>query len=229
MILNNISIIPFLAYKYFKRVFVIIGLFVISVGATKVSAITISFDGLLDSQSPINTYSESGFLIEPLNGNWFYSGYGNPKPAIIFIRPASEVTTSASIKVTNNGNGFYFNSIDLYSSVTAIPYIFTGFLDSYKVFSVNGTLPNTFGRYKNVQNLHSEQLIDTLEITLFNPGTGCCSNPVGLDNIEVKPESQPVPPPAATNPIPTLSEWAMILLVLMLAGAGYSFGRSRLE
>ncbi len=35
-------------------------------------------------------------------------------------------------------------------------------------------------------------------------------------------------PPEPAKPIPTLSEWAMILLVLMLAGAGFLFGRSRL-
>ncbi len=35
-------------------------------------------------------------------------------------------------------------------------------------------------------------------------------------------------PPEPAKPIPTLSEWAMIMLVLMLAGAGFLFRRSRL-
>jgi hypothetical protein len=40
-------------------------------------------------------------------------------------------------------------------------------------------------------NSSSTQTIDTLRITLSNPATDCCSNPVGLDNIVANPVAEP--------------------------------------
>jgi hypothetical protein len=82
--------------------------------------------------------------------------------------------------------------MDLYSSLTTIPYLVTGLRDSSPVFTVAGIVPNTFGSFATV-NSNSTQIIDTLRIALSNPATPCCSNPVGLDNIV----ASPVPEPAS--------------------------------
>jgi hypothetical protein len=55
---------------------------------------------------------------------------------------------------------------------------------STKVFSVSGTVPNTFGELATVANPDAGDLIDTLVIELTN-GTACCKNPMGLDNVRL--------------------------------------------
>lgn len=108
---------------------------------------------------------------------------GSPSAA---LAETSEETTvvEAGIEVTSDNLPFQFYAVDVYSSMTPIPYRFIGFLDSQVVFDVIGTEPNTFGSFATVENPEEAEFIDTLEIILTNdcPLSG---NPMGLDNIVV--------------------------------------------
>jgi len=148
------------------------------------ASVTIAFEGLSVNGSLITTYLESGFTVSPTSGSWqALTTYGNPAPSAIFIRSAAEPTITSEIQVTGDGSAFTFSSVDLYSSITPIPYTITGLRNSASVFEVSDTVPNTFGNFATVLNPHATAVIDTLLITLSNPATPCCSNPVGLDNI----------------------------------------------
>jgi hypothetical protein len=150
--------------------------------------LTVTFSGLSGAAnfSAFSGYSVSGVSVQPASGSWLImTGYGHPAPAIIFQRSAFDPTTSASAQVTAGGSPFFFNAVDLYSSLTTIPYVLTGTLGGTTVFTVSNTVPNTFGAFVTVTNPQATSLIDTLTIQLSNPATPCCSNPVGLDNIVV--------------------------------------------
>lgn len=160
------------------------------------SAATIGFNGLL-TNAPVTNYAESGFTVSAVSGNWqAFIGYGNPAPLIQFIRQADQPTISASVQVTAGGSPFTFSAVDLYSSITTIPFVFQGFLNSIPVFTVSGTVPNTFGAFATRANPNAALPIDALLITLSNPATPCCANPVGLDNIVVNAAPTAVPEPA---------------------------------
>jgi hypothetical protein len=148
--------------------------------------VTIAFGALSNNGSPFTTYTESGFIVSAVSGNWeVLMTYGNPAPSIIFRRMASEPTINAEVKISAGGSAFSFGSVDLYSSVTPIPFVFTGLINSNTVFTVAGQQPNTFGNFATVPNPNSTDMIDTLLIRLSNPATPCCSNPVGFDNVVV--------------------------------------------
>jgi PEP-CTERM motif len=154
------------------------------------SAATITFNGLL-SPGPISAYVESGFTVSAISGGWqAATGFGNPAPFIQFVRAASDPTLTAQVEVTSSVSPFLFSSLDVYSSLTTIPYVITGLLGSSPVFTLSGTVPNTFGGFATV-SAASTPVIDTLRIALSNPATACCSNPVGLDNIVVRPVPEP--------------------------------------
>jgi hypothetical protein len=68
----------------------------------------------------------------PVSGYWWVWHYGDPPPFIEFFTPAG------TFSVTDGGSTFGFTSIDLYSSVTEIPYTFTGLLDGNTVFTASG-------------------------------------------------------------------------------------------
>jgi hypothetical protein len=130
-------------------------------------------------------YSESGYTIVSTLASWFSSGYGNPGPSLQFSTPAG-ITADGEVKVTAGGSIFRFSSVDLYSSTTPIPYVFTGMANSTVVFAVSGRQGNTFGNFATIANPQSAAPIDTLLIRLSNPAAPCCGNPVGLDNIVVR-------------------------------------------
>lgn len=149
-------------------------------------AVTITFSDLSGSVnlSPFTTHVDSGFSVSPASGSWVVlTTYGNPAPSVIFTRLASEPTITAGVQITAGGDPFVFTSVDLYSSITPIPYVISGFLDSALVFTRSDTVPNTFGNFVTVSNPYATATIDALTITLSNPATPCCPNPVGLDNI----------------------------------------------
>ncbi len=148
------------------------------------SPVTITFDGLSNNGSAFKGYSQGGFTVSPTSGSWVaLTTYGNPLPSIIFNRSAAQPTITAAVTITAGGSGFHFQSVDLYSSITTIPYVFTGLLKSNQVFSVSAEEGNTFGSFVTVANPNATDTIDTLVITLSNPETPCCPNPVGLDNV----------------------------------------------
>ena len=157
---------------------------VVTVGAA--TRVTIGFDGLgaVPNQSPLSTYSEAGFTVEPNFGPWVaLTTYGNPSPFIQFTRSAGGASTVGQVTVKRGGNLFAFESVDLYSSITPIPYEIIGVRADVVVFTLTGTIPNTFGAFATVTNASAGINVDQLLIRLTNPGTACCSNPVGLDNI----------------------------------------------
>jgi hypothetical protein len=149
---------------------------------------TITFAGLsgLANFSPFETYSELGLTVSPTSGDWLaMTSYGAPAPAIIFNRLATDPTLTAEVRVTAGGFVFNFTSVDLYSSITTIPYTITGIVDSNPVFVLSGIVPNTFGNFATVFNPSPGELVDTLVIAVTNPATACCPNPAGMDNIAV--------------------------------------------
>lgn len=144
---------------------------------------TLDFNGV--SAGRFTTFTESGFTASVSDGSWTgVTTFGNPAPFIQFVNPP---TPDGTITVTDLGVPFSFNTVDLYSSVTPIPYTFTGLLNGNIVFRVTNTVPNTLGNFATVSNPNGTDLIDTLKISLSNPNTSVGSNPVGLDNVVVTP------------------------------------------
>ena len=141
----------------------------------------ITFAGLTSYGSPVTSYSESGFTVVPDSPTWVAYGYGAPGPSIVFNTP-SGTTETRSVQIAAAGRLFSFAAVDLYSSITPIPYEITGLRGSAVVFSMTGTVPYTFGTFKPVLRSAGRETIDTLIITLTNqPSVG--PNPMGLDNI----------------------------------------------
>jgi len=144
-------------------------------------ATIIGFNGLTANEAPISSYAESGFTLST-SGEWVASTtYGNPAPFVQFFAAAGS-TVTAEIRVTAGGSVFNFHTVDLYSSTTTIPYTITGLRNSSAVFSLAGTLPNTFGNFRTVANPDSAAAIDTLSIVLTNT-SAAPRNPMGLDTI----------------------------------------------
>ena len=110
--------------------------------------------------------------------------YGHPAPFIQFSSPAGTTTTGELI-VTAAGTKFRFQSVDLYSSTTPIPYTITGIANSATVLTIQRTQGNTFDNFATVTNPQPDAQLDALLIRLTNPSAPCCSNPMGLDNIVV--------------------------------------------
>jgi hypothetical protein len=143
---------------------------------TPSSSFVIGFTGL-PAGSPVLTYTESGFTVTPTGADW--SGAGS----LGFTRQASEPSLTGDLTITSGGAFFTFTRVDVYSSLTPIPLELIGLRNGSQVFSVSGTVPNTFGRFVTVTNPHPTAIIDTLRIRVTNPATACCNNPVAVDNI----------------------------------------------
>ena len=140
------------------------------------------------SQSPAAQGGLAGSRAGPETG--VLAGAGNAgadakQTMVEFPSPAEAPTVTAAITVTAGGALFTFSSVDLYSSLTPIPYVFTGIRDSVAVFTATDTQPDTFGDFATVLNPYSSESIDTLVITLANPADVCCPNATGLDNISI--------------------------------------------
>ena len=152
---------------------------------------TIGFSGLTEDGVSVTTYSESGFTMS-MSGEWrVRTDYGHPAPFVQFWAESGGSTETGEIQLRAAGSVFYFKSVDLYSSITPIPYAISGMKNSRTVFTVTGTVPNTFGNFRTVVNPHAAEPIDTLSITLTNAvPAGCrnlvglaCRNPMGPDSI----------------------------------------------
>jgi hypothetical protein len=154
-----------------------------SVATSIESDTTIGFSGLVVDGAPVTTYTELGFTVSAVTPTWMArTTYGNPAPFIQFLAVGG-TTVTGEVHVSAGGAPFFFKAVDLYSSLTPIPYTFTGLRGSTVVFTEAGTLPNTFGAFMTVSNSHSQDLIDTLSIALTNPAPLRGGNPMGLDNI----------------------------------------------
>ena len=143
---------------------------------------TISFSGLTANGAPVSTYTESGFTVSAMSGDWSVrTDYGHPAPFVQFSAPSGN-TVTGEIQVRASGS-VYFKSVDLYSSTTPIPYTIKGLKNGGTVFTVTDTAANTFGDFRTVFNPHAADAIDELSIVLTNPAATCCRNPMGLDAI----------------------------------------------
>jgi carboxypeptidase family protein len=138
------------------------------------------------SQLSALPYSESGFTVVSTLAAWFASGYGRPGPSLQFSAPVNS-TVEGEVKITAGGSMFRFSSVDVYSSITQIPYVLTGIAGSSTVFAVTGRQGNTFGNFVTVANPQSSVAIDTLLIRLTDtvPNICCGGNPMGIDNVVV--------------------------------------------
>jgi hypothetical protein len=143
----------------------------------------ITFGALTEHAAAVDSYSEAGFTVKTSGAGWIASTtYGNPRPFIAFIAQGGD-TLVGQVDVNAAGATFLFQSVDLYASTTPIPYKIDGLRNGVEVFSLTGTVPNTFGMFKTVENSRGEVAVDTLRIALTNAAAPCCRNPMGLDNL----------------------------------------------
>ena len=163
-------------------------------------AAAIGFDDLTGGQNdPFYFYTEDGFMVFPAGGEpWVQNVvYGKPAPSVIFHRPREAPELFAGMFVrAEDLSDFTFSAVDLYSSVTPIPYRFIGYDENVPVFDVYGTMPNTFGQFMTALNPNGDVLIDLLYIELVNPFVALGGNPVGFDNVVVSLANQ-VPEPGS--------------------------------
>lgn len=152
-------------------------------------AAVIGFDDLTGGQNdPFYFYTEDGFMVFPAGGEpWVQNVvYGKPAPSVIFHRPREAPELFAGMFVrAEDSSDFTFAAVDLYSSVTPIPFRFVGYDENVPVFDVYGTMPNTFGQFLTALNPNVDVLIDLLYIELVNPFVALGGNPVGFDNVAV--------------------------------------------
>jgi hypothetical protein len=155
----------------------------VALSGTGRAGTTIAFTGLVANESPVRSYAESGFTVTAESSPWVaWTIYGAPAPCILFFARGGTVLTRG-VRVTAGSLPFRFVAVDLYSSMTPIPYEIVGLRYSVVVFSMTGTLPNTFGNFKTVEHSSGRDAVDTLVIRLANPAPPFGSNPMGLDNI----------------------------------------------
>lgn len=166
------------------------------------NAAVIGFDGLGPHGADLFVHFEDGFVVLPAGGEtWTVNtGYGAPAPFISYTRTSTQPDLSALVLVRSlDFADFSFSSVDLYSSITPIPYRFRGYRGNVDVFDFYAVTPNTFGQFRTVFS-PSSSLIDLLFIEVMNPFVACCSNPVGLDNIVVT-NASAVPEPSSLAPM----------------------------
>lgn len=180
------------------------------------NAEVITFDGIGDNGEPFTFYTEDGFMVFPAGGEPWVNNtvYGKPAPSVIFSRQRGDPELWAGIFIrAEDISDFTFSAVDLYSSVTPIPYRFIGYDEGMPVFDVSATMPNTFGQFLTALNTASDVLIDLLYIELVNPFIPIGGNPVGFDNVVVSLASA-VPEPSTAS-----------LAALVLAGGAVLLSR----
>ena len=145
---------------------------------------TIAFSSITADGAPVTIYTENGYSLST-SGDWQgKTTFGNPPPFIEFVTPAATMKVAMVQVFANTHEPFTFRSVDVYSSITTVPYVISGVRDFSVVFMVSDTLPNTFGNFRTVLSTHPNDAVDTLTIQLTNPVT-CCANTIGIDNIVV--------------------------------------------
>lgn len=159
----------------------------VTVGPPPADAIAVTFNALAPNGPAFTAHSENGYLVEAVSGPW-RSG-----PALISMNPDRLVALDSEVRLTAVGGGaFRFVSARLYSSVTPIPYVFRGVRNGVTVYTVTATVPNTFGSYATVPNPYALIDVDTVFVTVTNPAIPTCptcnGNPVGLDDLVVRPQ-----------------------------------------
>jgi len=150
-------------------------------GLTPSANYTIGFSRLRENRVAVSTYEELGFTILPVVPEWVGITAGSQ-----YIQfSASGGTVTGEIQISAAGAPFWFRSVDLYSSVTRIPYVIEGSLSSEEMFTQLDVLGNTFGAFVRVVNARPDLPVDLLVIRLSNPVPPAFNgtNPMGVDNI----------------------------------------------
>jgi hypothetical protein len=130
-------------------------------GAASTPCPAIGFEDVGAPGASVTTYAKCGFTVTAAGTKWTaWTGYGNPAPFIGFMS-AGGVTITEEVRVTSAAGKFTFQSVDVYSSTTPIPYSITGLSGSTTVFTVKGTQPNTFGKFATVANPNANAQVDT--------------------------------------------------------------------
>ena len=152
---------------------------------TSPTPLTITFGEVPSNGTTVRTYTEAGILItaSSITSSWTaIRTFGNPAPFIQFLAAAGTAVVG-EVRVDGLSTPFTFRSVDLYSSTTPIPYTIVGLRNRVPVFTLEGTVPNTFGNFRTVTNSRPDAVVDGLLIRLTNAAAACCRNPMGLDNI----------------------------------------------
>jgi hypothetical protein len=137
------------------------------------------------SAVPLSSYTESVVTVTPTAAAWTgTTTYGHPAPFIEF-RTVNAMTIG-ELRVTAATGPFRFQRVDLYSSITTIPWTFVGLYKGATMFTVSGEVPHTYGAFATVDNAYANVTVDTLIIRLTNGYPGlCCANPLGIDNLAI--------------------------------------------
>lgn len=183
-------------------------------------AAVIGFEGIGANNTQFTTYTEDGFTVTPGSTIWFNNRvYGAPAPSVQYWRYANDPELVSGLIFTAGGADFTFASVDLYSSVTPIPYFIRGYQDNQVVFSFSGTVPNTFGQFRTVFNPEAARLFDRLYIQIVNPYLAFPgNNPVGMDNVSL----------SIANVVPEPTSFGVAILALTLC-AGFARVGSRMR
>jgi hypothetical protein len=93
------------------------------------------------------------------------------------------VNTTGELTIVPTTPGFHFNSIDVYSEATSVPYEITGTGPGGTVFTWTGTVPNPSGGFVHLTNPYAAAPINQLSIKLIDQPPASITNYVGVDNI----------------------------------------------
>jgi hypothetical protein len=145
----------------------------------------IDFAGLQVNDALFDRHTACGVTITTERAPWQVSTtYGSPAPFIQF-KVAGATTLIGDVVLHSADGAFTFDSVDIYSSTTKIPYEITGTSRGAVAFTLTGVQGNTFGRLATILNTHAAIPVDTLRLSLTNAAAPCCANPVGLDNVRI--------------------------------------------
>lgn len=158
----------------------------VTVGPTPTHLAVVTFNSLAPNGPAFTTHSETGYTVDAIAGPWT-SG-----PSLLSRNPDRLTPLDSELRVTATGGGpFTLVSARLYSSVTPIPYVLRGVLNGVTVYTVAGTVPNTFGSYATVANPNGDTVVDAVYLTVTNPAIPTCptctNNPVGVDDLVLRP------------------------------------------
>jgi hypothetical protein len=149
-------------------------------GSTLLCRTTITFDDGYPDGTPFTIRTDGPFTVRRSGAYWVWNSYGNPGPSLRFGSSLA-LTMTGVIVIDAGGATFSFTSVDVYSSMTAIPVSVRGIRPGVTVFQTETTVPHTSGRFATVSGAQPSALIETLVIQLTNPPSP--GNPMGVDNI----------------------------------------------
>lgn len=135
-------------------------------------------------------YTEAGFTVTPgASTPWYGIGQidqpPRPRSFIYVEREDFAEPVEGVARITHQGHSFNFNSLLLYSSLSDVPYVFTGLRNGNVVYTTTGTLPYPEGEFVKVSNPNASDLIDALEIRLVDVYEWGQKNPIGISHISV--------------------------------------------